>query len=192
MPRRTRPALRTIRELAARHGIDCNLERKPAFTYTQRRRARSSRDREGGRGWRGASACPPSLTRDTGLPFDVLAAMRWDDQAQFHPAKYVKGLAATLPGDGCHVFENSRVTDWDPHRIATDARQRAGEACGHGDPSAARPDRPVLRRELSAHAPGDHGPRRSGRGCPTGMYHQRRDARAIRSAATATTTARPG
>ncbi len=46
--------------------------------------------------------------------------MRWDDQAQFHPIRYVKGLAATLPGEGCHVFEHSRVTDWDPHRIATE------------------------------------------------------------------------
>jgi glycine/D-amino acid oxidase-like deaminating enzyme len=27
--------LRTIAEMAERHGIDCNLERKPAFTYTR-------------------------------------------------------------------------------------------------------------------------------------------------------------
>jgi nitrite reductase/ring-hydroxylating ferredoxin subunit len=47
--------------------------------------------------------------------------MRWDDQAQFHPVRYVKGLAQTIPGDGCAVFEQSRVTDWDPHRIATEA-----------------------------------------------------------------------
>ena len=47
--------------------------------------------------------------------------MRWDDQAQFHPVRYVKGLAETIPGDGCLLFENSRVIDWDPHRIATDA-----------------------------------------------------------------------
>lgn len=45
--------------------------------------------------------------------------MRWDDQAQFHPVKYVKGLAATLPGEGCHVFEQSRVSGWAPDRIST-------------------------------------------------------------------------
>ena len=47
--------------------------------------------------------------------------MRWDGQAQFHPTRYLKGLAASLPGEGCHVFEGSRVTDWDPHRIQTEA-----------------------------------------------------------------------
>lgn len=111
--------LRTIRDLAARYGIACNLERKPAFTYTndEDEVARIEQEVEVAR----RLGLPATLTRDTGLPFGVLAAMRWDDQAQFHPVRYVKGLAATLPGDGCEVFENSRVTDWDPHRIATDA-----------------------------------------------------------------------
>ena len=63
---------------------------------------------------------PATLTRDTGLPFDVLAAMRWDGQAQFHPVKYVAGLAATLPGGGCHVFENSRAVDYEPTRVVTE------------------------------------------------------------------------
>ena len=100
--------------------------------------------------------------------------MRWDDQAQFHPVNYLKGLAATLPGDGCRVFENIRVTDWDPHRIATEAGSGQGPARGDGDAFAARQDRPLLRREFSAHAPGDHGPRRSRAGAGRHVY-QRRD-----------------
>jgi glycine/D-amino acid oxidase-like deaminating enzyme/nitrite reductase/ring-hydroxylating ferredoxin subunit len=110
--------LRTIAELAARFGIACNLERKPAFTYTndEDEVGRIEKEVEAAKRF----GLPASLTRDTGLPFEVLAAMRWDDQAQFHPVRYVKGLAATLSGGGCHVFEGSRVIDWDPHRIATD------------------------------------------------------------------------
>jgi nitrite reductase/ring-hydroxylating ferredoxin subunit len=50
-----------------------------------------------------------------------LAAIRFDNQAQFHPTKYVAGLARTIPGDGCHVFENSRVTDWTPTTVKTEA-----------------------------------------------------------------------
>ncbi len=30
------------------------------------------------------------------------------------------GLAATIPGEGSHVFENSRALDWEPNRVATD------------------------------------------------------------------------
>ncbi|HKR25330.1 MAG TPA: FAD-dependent oxidoreductase, partial [Allosphingosinicella sp.] len=111
--------LAAIVRLAEEHGIACDLERKPAFTYTldESEVGRIEAEAEAARRF----GLPASLTRDTGLPFPVLAAMRWDDQAQFHPVRYVKGLAATLPGGGCHVFERSRVIDWDPRRIATDA-----------------------------------------------------------------------
>ena len=110
--------LRTVVELAERHGIACNLERKPAFTYTRDEKHVSAIEEEVE-----LARClglPASLTRDTGLPFEVLAAMRFDDQAQFHPTRYVKGLAATLPGDKGHVFEASRVLDWAHDRIATE------------------------------------------------------------------------
>ena len=109
--------LRLILDLAEKHRIDCNIERKPAFTYTREEKQVEKIEREAELARK--LGLPASLTRDTGLPFDVLAAMRWDGQAQFHPLKYVAGLAATVPGGGCHVFQNSRVTDWDPRRIAT-------------------------------------------------------------------------
>ena len=109
--------LRKILEVARTHGIDADIEPMPAFIYTLEDRHVSDIEKEVEVARR--LGLPTTLTRDTGLPFDVLAAMRWDDQAQFHPLKFVSGLAATIPGDGCHIFENSRVTDWDPHRIAT-------------------------------------------------------------------------
>jgi glycine/D-amino acid oxidase-like deaminating enzyme len=110
--------LRTIAELAGRHGLDCQLERRPAFTYT--RDARHAEEIEAEVELARTLGLPASLTVETGLPFAVQAAMRWDDQAQFHPVRYVKGLAATLAGDGGHVFEQSRVVDWSGDRIATD------------------------------------------------------------------------
>ena len=110
--------LRTICELADRNGIDCALERRPAFTWTNDPDEVSRIEQECHLAAR--LGLPASLTRDTGLPFAVQAAMRWDDQAQFHPTRYLKGLAASLAGDGCQIFEDSRVTDWDPHRIQTD------------------------------------------------------------------------
>ncbi|WP_114951828.1 FAD-dependent oxidoreductase [Sphingosinicella terrae] len=111
--------LRTVVDLAGRLGIDCSLERRPAFTYTKEEHHVAEIEKEVELARR--LGLPASLTRDTGLPFDVLAAMRWDDQAQFHPTRYVKGLAATLPGNGGYVFEGSRVIDWGKDRAATDA-----------------------------------------------------------------------
>jgi glycine/D-amino acid oxidase-like deaminating enzyme/nitrite reductase/ring-hydroxylating ferredoxin subunit len=110
--------LRTIRELVERHGIDCALETRPAFTWTRDPDEAERIEQEAELAAR--LGLPASLTRDTGLPFSVLQAMRWDDQAQFHPVRYLKALAATVPGEGCHVFEGSRVIDWDPHRVQTE------------------------------------------------------------------------
>jgi glycine/D-amino acid oxidase-like deaminating enzyme len=50
------------------------------------------------------------MTRETDLPFAVAGAIRVDHQSQFHPIKYLAGLAARLPRDGSHVFEQTRAT----------------------------------------------------------------------------------
>jgi glycine/D-amino acid oxidase-like deaminating enzyme/nitrite reductase/ring-hydroxylating ferredoxin subunit len=111
--------LETLVTLAGRYRIECELERCPAYSYTQDEGEVAAIEKEVELAR--LLGLPASLTTDTGLPFPVLAAMRWDDQARFHPVKYVKGLAATLAGDGSHVFERSRVIDWAPDRITTDA-----------------------------------------------------------------------
>lgn len=109
--------LRKIAELATSYCLDADIESKPGIIYTCEDAHVGDIENEVEVARR--LGLPASLTRDAGLPFEVRAAMRWDNQAQFHPIKYIAGLAETIPGDGSHVFENSRVTDWDPRRIAT-------------------------------------------------------------------------
>lgn len=104
-------AIRRIERLAAEWRIEADLEAMPAFTYTRdaSRVAQIEEEAEIAR----RLGLPASLHRgDIGLPFDVLAAVRFDGQAQFHPVRYVAGLAATIPGEGSHVFEDSRAVDW--------------------------------------------------------------------------------
>lgn len=116
--------LARIVELAERHSIECNIERKPAYTFTQDAAHVGEIEEEAELARR--LGLPASLTRETGLPFEVKAAMRWDNQAQFHPVRYVKGLAGTLEKDGVRVFEDSRVVDWSGDYVATDrARVKA-------------------------------------------------------------------
>lgn len=104
-----------IRSLVLEHGIDCDIEEKSAFVYTREEKsvARIEKEVEVAR----RLGLPAALTLETGLPFEVLAAIRFDDQGQFHPTKYVAGLARTIPGNRSHVFENSRVIDWEPTRL---------------------------------------------------------------------------
>jgi glycine/D-amino acid oxidase-like deaminating enzyme/nitrite reductase/ring-hydroxylating ferredoxin subunit len=111
--------IRRIGELARQYGIEADIEPRPAYVYTQDESYVSQIEKEVEVARR--LGLPAHLDRgDIGLPFEVLAAMRWDDQAQFHPVKYVAGLAATIPGEGSHIFEGSRAIDWEPTRVVTD------------------------------------------------------------------------
>jgi glycine/D-amino acid oxidase-like deaminating enzyme/nitrite reductase/ring-hydroxylating ferredoxin subunit len=113
-------ALRRIRELANQWGVQADIESMPAFTYTLDESYVSQIEKEVEVAT--LLGLPASLlSGDIGLPEQVLAAVRFDGQAQFHPVRYVAGLAKTIPGDGSHVFENSRAVDWEPTRVVTDA-----------------------------------------------------------------------
>ena len=107
-----------ICSLASQHGIDCDIERKPAFVYTREDKNVGTIEKEVEVAKR--LGLPARLVRETGLPFEVRAAMQFDNQAQFHPTKYVAGLAQTIPGNGCHIFEHSRAIDWEPTRVVTE------------------------------------------------------------------------
>ena len=110
-------AIRRIRELAAQHGIDCDLVEQSAYLYTRDAQGVAKLEKEFDAAQR--LGLPATLVRQTDLPYPVLAALRFDAQAQFHPIKYVAGLARTLPGGGSHVFEHTCVLDWEPQRIIT-------------------------------------------------------------------------
>src|SRR3954470_3641003 len=69
-----------IARLASEYGIDADIEPKPAYVYTNDESYISQIEKEVEVARR--LGLPASLTRDTGLPFAVLQAMRWDDQAQ--------------------------------------------------------------------------------------------------------------
>ena len=57
--------------------------------------------RGGGRG----RACPRRSSTSAPLPFDIESAVRFDDQAEFHPHKYLLGLAESLP----EVYEHTHA-----------------------------------------------------------------------------------
>ena len=93
-------------------GIDCDLRRKPNFTYTEEE-AHSSKlmDEAGAAKQLGLPAS--YVTEVEGLPFEVAAAVRFADQAEFHPLHYLHALAEAAVEAGCAVHERSRVVSVD-------------------------------------------------------------------------------
>ncbi|MGW5699202.1 NAD(P)/FAD-dependent oxidoreductase, partial [Streptomyces asiaticus] len=107
--------------IAAELGIDCDLERVPAFTYTEdparadTMRAEAEAAREAG--------LPASYVTETGLPFPVAGAVRVEDGAQFHPRAYLLGLAGDLRARGGRIHEHTRATGLEegtPCRVTTE------------------------------------------------------------------------
>ena len=101
-------AIERIAELAEAGGIDCDFERKANYVVAEKDEERARLEREAEVMQK--LGLPASFVTETPLPYEVAGAVKLDNQAQFHPRKYLLGLAETIPGDGSHVFENTRVT----------------------------------------------------------------------------------
>jgi glycine/D-amino acid oxidase-like deaminating enzyme/nitrite reductase/ring-hydroxylating ferredoxin subunit len=115
-------ALEWIRAESGRLGVDCEWSERDSFVYCT---APSRVDELREEAEVAASlGLPASLVHETELPFPVAGAVRFAGQAQFHPVRWLRALAAGLPGDGSYVAEGVRVSDvhtGDPHRVVTEA-----------------------------------------------------------------------
>ncbi|MDP9384205.1 MAG: FAD-dependent oxidoreductase [Actinomycetota bacterium] len=116
----TLDAIARIATLVEDEAIECDLERRDAFTYAGDEREVASVEREAEAAQE--AGLPVELTTDTGLPWEVPAAVRLAGQAQFQPVRYTRGLARRVEGDGSYVFERTHVTnvhEGGPCRVVT-------------------------------------------------------------------------
>jgi glycine/D-amino acid oxidase-like deaminating enzyme/nitrite reductase/ring-hydroxylating ferredoxin subunit len=104
-------AVEQVSTLATENSIECALERRPAFTYAASEKEVASVEAEAHAAREAGLAV--ELTDAVDLPFDVAAAIRLDDQLQFHPVQYARGLAAIVSGGGSDVFEETRALGLD-------------------------------------------------------------------------------
>src|SRR5687767_12179262 len=101
-----------IASVAEALGIECELERRPALTWTEDPDMVDTIRQEVAVAV--AAGLPATFVTDApDLPFEIQGAIRVDDQLQLHPRQYCLGVARALPGDGSHVFEHTQATDVD-------------------------------------------------------------------------------
>jgi glycine/D-amino acid oxidase-like deaminating enzyme/nitrite reductase/ring-hydroxylating ferredoxin subunit len=109
-----------VATIAAEESIDCELERRPAYTYAAEESERADVERE----LESAGRAGLAVTLDDApdLPYPTHGAVRLDEQLQLHPVRYVQGLAAAVDGGGSRVVERSRVLGvraGSPHVVRT-------------------------------------------------------------------------
>jgi glycine/D-amino acid oxidase-like deaminating enzyme/nitrite reductase/ring-hydroxylating ferredoxin subunit len=96
-----------VARMATELGIDCDLRRKPNFTYTED--PGLVEDLEAEAELAIALGLPASFGHETELPFAIEGAVRFSDQAEFQPVAYLLGLAAFLDAERPTVYEHTRV-----------------------------------------------------------------------------------
>jgi glycine/D-amino acid oxidase-like deaminating enzyme len=87
--------------------ISCDFSRKPAYVYAGSRDF-AQRVLDEVRAAR-SLGIPASFEGSPPLPFDTYGSVRFDNQAQFHPRKYLYTIAREIEGNGCYIFEKTRA-----------------------------------------------------------------------------------
>ena len=104
-----RKALEEYRSLCQM--IDCDFQEKTAGVYSLDDRRRVEKEQEALQ----KIGFPAKFTERLPLPFSVAGAVCFEEQAQFHPLKFLSAIAPGLP-----VFENTRVRELAPGIAVTE------------------------------------------------------------------------
>jgi len=102
-------AIRMIEKIAKENNIQCDFIPQSSYVYTMLDEYIEKINLE----TEAASSLgiKASYLEDTPLPFIVKAAVRFDDQAQFHPLKFLLPLADKISHKGTQIFENTRIVN---------------------------------------------------------------------------------
>jgi glycine/D-amino acid oxidase-like deaminating enzyme/nitrite reductase/ring-hydroxylating ferredoxin subunit len=105
-------AILEIEHIIRRFEIDCDFERV-SFTHFLEKSSKTQEEfieKE----YEVMQECGlnPIIDSSCALPFKVIKVLSIPNQAQFHPLKFIRGLAQNMPRN-CQIFENSAVTDYD-------------------------------------------------------------------------------
>lgn len=90
--------------------IDCGFEEKDAFTYSLNDRKKIEKELAALE----RLGFEAELAESLPLPFETAGAVRFRNQAQFHPLKFISAIVKGLP-----IYENTRVQELTEHTVVT-------------------------------------------------------------------------
>ncbi|MGH3521167.1 MAG: FAD-dependent oxidoreductase [Haloechinothrix sp.] len=89
-------------------GVDCQFERKDSYVFTAEP-GQASQLADEATAAAEAGLAATTVSGDIGLPISPVDAVRFTDQAQFHPRRWLLALADRAESAGCHIVEGARV-----------------------------------------------------------------------------------
>lgn len=106
-----------IEQLSQQLGIDSDFSRRSAYVYTKD--PAKTKDIKAEVAAAQQLDLPAGFETTTDLPFEVESAIKFADQAQFHPRKFLLGLVEAYVANGGVVYEHTKATDIAPGEINT-------------------------------------------------------------------------
>jgi glycine/D-amino acid oxidase-like deaminating enzyme len=109
--------------------IECEFSRRSSYVFSRSSAKLDAFEAEVAAARR--LGLPAHFGTSTDLPFDVKAVVRFDDQAQFHPRKFLLGLADEYVSRGGVIFEHTDATTiipGEPNTVVTDRGSLKGDA----------------------------------------------------------------
>ncbi|URZ15588.1 FAD-dependent oxidoreductase [Clostridium felsineum] len=102
-------AIDFIENMIHKYNIDCNFLRLPAYTYTRDETYTETLKNEANAAK--SLGINAKYTENLNLPFEIKGALLFENQAQFHPRKYLLKLAENIPDSNNQIYEHTRIVD---------------------------------------------------------------------------------
>ena len=104
-------AIEHVARVVETEGVDCDFVRTESYIYSEDPAETEALEKEVEAATR--AGLPVSLVNDTPLPYDVAAAIRYENQARFHPRKYLLHVAESIVRRGGTILEETVALDVD-------------------------------------------------------------------------------
>lgn len=109
-------AIQMYKEIITKEGISCEFQELPSFLYSRKKKGIEKLKAEADAAKKlGIAAEYVQGQNITELPFGVMGAVRFEKQAQFHPLKFIEGIAKKLT-----IYEDTKVLEVDERFVITD------------------------------------------------------------------------
>ncbi|HEY0004644.1 MAG TPA: FAD-dependent oxidoreductase [Pyrinomonadaceae bacterium] len=103
-------AIERIESIVKEEKIDCDFERLDGYLFAPPRGSKKLLEDELKAAHRAGLVEVELVERAPLADFDTGAALRFPNQGQFHPLKYLNGLARAIERDGGHIFTGTHAT----------------------------------------------------------------------------------
>lgn len=121
-----REATDLVESIIATENIDCDFERLPGYLFSLAENNEEEIEQEYQAAQR-AAAEVTLLERVPGLSFDTGACIEFQGLAQFHPTKYLTGLANAIIKRGGQIYGDTRALDIETTDKQSQIKTTAGE-----------------------------------------------------------------